>query len=193
MDREQEAEFETFVTACWGRLVGVAYLLTGDRGNAEDLVQTALATCYRHWPRVVAGGREEAYVRTAVVNAHISNTRKRRFREVVTFQLPERTGDDAIGTSDDRDLLRRALRRLPPRTRAAVVLRHYTQLTETEAASVMSCSVGNIKRLTFQGLRQLREHLDAPGPRTGHDAVASAKDAVASAKDAVGSAKGGAR
>jgi RNA polymerase sigma-70 factor (sigma-E family) len=175
MDREQEAEFETFVTACWGRLVGVAFLLTGDRGDAEDLVQTALATCYRHWPRIVAGGREEAYVRASVVNAHISSARRRRLREIVTFQLPERADDGAVDASDDRDLLRRALRRLPPRTRAAVVLRHYTQLSETEAASVMSCSVGNIKRLTFQGLRQLREHLGAPDPRTGRGTVTPAQ------------------
>lgn len=163
MDKVQEAEFETFVASRWKRLVGVAFLLTGDRGEAEDLVQTALATCYRHWPRIVAGGREDGYVRAAVVNAHLSRVRRRRIREIVTFQLPERAHDTAVGASDDRDLLRRALGRLPPRTRTAVVLRHYSQLSEAEVASLMSCSVGNVKRLTFQGLRQLREHLVVDG------------------------------
>ena len=172
MNRELEAGFEAFVTSCWGRLVGVAFLLTNDRGEAEDLVQTALTRCYRHWPRVVAGGWEEAYVRAAIVNGHISNVRRRRFREIVTFQLPERADHDVFGACDDRDLLRRALRRLPARTRAAVVLRHYVQLSEAETASAMSCSVGNVKRLTFQGLRQLREDLEAPGARRSLAALA---------------------
>jgi RNA polymerase sigma-70 factor (sigma-E family) len=167
VDRVREAEFAAFVNACWRRLVNVAFLLTGDRGDAEDLVQTALATCYRHWPRIVAGGHEEAYVRAAVVNAHISSVRRRRFREIVTFQLPERADRDDLVASDDRDLLRRALGRLPARTRVAVVLRHYTQLSEAETASVMACSIGNVKRLTHQGLRQLREHLTAAGTLPG--------------------------
>jgi RNA polymerase sigma-70 factor (sigma-E family) len=162
MDQAQEREFEGFVVSRWGRLVGVGFLLTGDRGEAEDLVQTALASCYLHWPRIVAGGREDSYVRAAMVNAHISSGRRRRIREVLTFQLPEGNhDDDVVGASDDRDVLRRALRRLPPRTRAAVVLRHYTQLSEAETAAAMSCSVGNVKRLTSQGLRQLREVLAA--------------------------------
>jgi RNA polymerase sigma-70 factor (sigma-E family) len=172
MDRELEAEFEAFVTACWGRLVHVAFLLTGDRGNAEDLVQTALASCYRHWPRVVAGGHEEAYVRAALVNTHISSVRRRRIREIMTFQPPERATDDTLGVCDDRDVLRRALRRLPPRARAAVVLRHYTGLSEAETATAMSCSVGNVKRLTSQGLQKLREHFNAPGTRMDRAGVA---------------------
>jgi RNA polymerase sigma-70 factor (sigma-E family) len=177
MEQAQEREFETFVTTRWGRLVGFAFLLTGDRGEAEDLVQTALATCYRHWPRVVSGGREDAYVRAAVLNAHISSTRRRRLREIVTFELPERAQRDDVGASDDRDLLRRALRRLPARTRAAVVLRHYSQLSEAEAAAVMSCSVGNVKRLTFQGLRQLREYLEVTHPGSSQDTVGHTKGA----------------
>lgn len=166
MDQQDETQFEAFVRSRWGRLVSVAYLLTGDRGQAEDLVQTALATCYRHWPRICGGGGEDAYVRAAVVNAHLSSVRRRRLREVVTFQLPERAEPDVLHASDDRDLLRRALRRLPARTRAAVVLRHYSQLSEAETAAVMSCSVGNVKRLTSMGLRQLREQL---GPTTVKD------------------------
>ena len=174
MNPDQEAEFNTFVTSRWGRLVGVAFLLTGDRGDAEDLVQTALASCYRHWPRIVAGGSEDAYVRAAVVNAHLSTVRRRRIREVLTFQLPERAGKNDLDAFDDRDMLRRALKRLPPRCRAAVVLRHYTQLSEAEVASVMSCSVGNVKRLNSDGLRRLREQL-GPGSRT--DLMADALDA----------------
>jgi RNA polymerase sigma-70 factor (sigma-E family) len=137
----------------------VAFLLTGDWGHAEDLVQTALANCYRRWPRIVAGGAEESYVRAAMVNAFISSTRKRRFRELVTFAPPDRSGRDELHVVDDRDLLRRALRRLTPRTRAAVVLRYYADLSEQDTAAVMSCSAGNVKRLSADGLRRLRDYL----------------------------------
>src|SRR4051794_39636494 len=85
MKEEHEAQFEAFVRARWGRLVAMGSLLAGDRGQGEDLVQTALATCYRHWPRIVDGGREEGYVRAAIVNAHLSSIRRRRVREIVTF------------------------------------------------------------------------------------------------------------
>lgn len=172
MEQRHEAEFEAFVASRWQRLARVAYLLTGDWGHAEDLVQTALATCYRHWPKLVATGGEEAYVRMAMVNAHISAGRRRRFRELITFRLPERAGADDTRSVDDRDLLRRALRRLPPRTRAAVVLRHYAGLSEADAAIAMSCSVGNIKRLSSQGLQRLREYLVGAGmPSAGYVAA----------------------
>jgi RNA polymerase sigma-70 factor (sigma-E family) len=164
MDPQHEAQFEAFVHARWGRLVALATLLADDRGQGEDLVQTALASCYRHWPRIVAGGREDGYVRAAVVNAHLSSVRRRRLREIVSFQVPERAEADALERLDERDGLRRALRRLPARTRTAVVLRHYTQLSEAETATVMSCSVGNVKRLTSMGLQQLREQLRPSAP-----------------------------
>lgn len=163
MDPAGDADFEAFVVSNWHRLLRVAFLLAGDWGEAEDLVQSALATCYRHWSRVVAGGAELPYVRKAIVNAHISTVRRRRFRELVTFTVPDRAEDSGAGALDDRDLLGRALRRLPPRTRTAVVLRYYSDLSEREVAAMMSCSVGNVKRLAADGLRLLRTYLEAPG------------------------------
>jgi RNA polymerase sigma-70 factor (sigma-E family) len=159
MDEAHEADFEGFVASRWQPLKRVAFLLTGDWGHAEDLVQSTLANCYRRWPRIVAGGAQESYVRAAMVNAYISATRRRRFRELVTLAPPERGGGDEAHVVDDRDLLRRALRLLTPRTRAAVVLRYYVDLSEQETAAVMSCSVGNVKRLSSDGLRRLRDHL----------------------------------
>lgn len=163
MNPAADADFEAFAAANWHRLLRVAFLLTGDWGEAEDLVQSALATCYRHWSRVVAGGAELPYVRKAIVNAHISTVRRRRIRELITFAVPDRAQDSGTGALDDRDLLRRALRRLPPRTRTAVVLRHYSDLSEEETAAVMSCSIGNVKRLTADGLRLLKAYFEATG------------------------------
>ncbi len=164
MDASSEAEFAAFVAASWRRLVQVAYLIAGDWGEAEDLVQSALANCYRHWPRIVAGGAELAYVRKAILNAHLSSVRRRRLREIVTFAVPEHAQEAGSHPSDDRDLLRRALSRLPQRSRTAVVLRHYADLSEQETAAAMSCSVGNVKRLTADGLRRLRAYCDIADP-----------------------------
>ncbi|WDZ86607.1 SigE family RNA polymerase sigma factor [Micromonospora cathayae] len=159
MEHGSGTEFEAYVVAQWRRLVRVAYLMTGDWNAAEDLVQAALERCFRVWTRVVAGGAEDAYVRRTMVNLYLNTVRRRRFRELLTFRVPERAYVDDQHRVDDRDLLWRALRRLPPRTRTAVVLRHYEGLSEEATAVVMSCSVGNVKRLTADGLRRLRGYL----------------------------------
>lgn len=159
---EREARFEEFVQARSGALLRLCRLLTNDRHLAEDLLQTALANCYRHWDRALSQGREEAYVRTAIVNTHIDGVRRRRLKEILTLHLPENGSREPSGAVDDRDLLRRALAELAPRTRSAVVLRHYLGLSEQETAQTLSCSVGNVKRLTSRGLGQLRTAMGDP-------------------------------
>lgn len=173
---EREALFEDFVLARSSALLRMCQLLTNDRGLAEDLLQTALANCYRHWDRARSQGREEAYVRAAIVNTHIGNARRRRFQEIFTLHLPETGRSGASDAIDDRDLLRRVLAGLAPRTRAAVVLRHYTGLTEQETAQTLGCSVGNVKRLASRGLQQLRAAMDQQA--MGKQQSAPAGDAV---------------
>src|SRR5687768_14226639 len=110
MKRGSEADFEAYVASRWRRLVRVAYLMTGDWNSAEDLVQVALERCLPHWSRVAADGAEDAYVRRAMVNLHINAIRRQRFRELLTFQVPDRAGaDDDHRRVNDRDLLYRAL------------------------------------------------------------------------------------
>ncbi|AUG77004.1 hypothetical protein CFP65_2152 [Kitasatospora sp. MMS16-BH015] len=176
---EKEARFEEFVLARSSALLRMCHLLTNDRGLAEDLLQTALAKCYRHWDRVSEQGYEEGYVRTAIVNTHISSVRKRRLKEILTFQLPEHGGAAPDHSVEERDLLRRALAALAPRTRSAVVLRHYLGLSEIEAAQNMGCSVGNVKRLTSRGLDQLRQAMERQPPPT--DALPTAPRRVCEA------------
>ena len=138
-------------------LLRSCYLLTGNRADAEDLLQTALMRCLKHWRRISADGSEEPYVRTVIVRCHITARRRRRLSETVTDEVPEPavsgTFTDAV---DDRDLLARALAELPAKTRAAVVLRHYEGLSERETAAVLECSVGSVKALTSRGLQRLR-------------------------------------
>src|SRR3954469_11017067 len=123
MRAEDRAGFTDFVSAEQAALLRLAVLLTGDRGHAEDLVQTALMACYRHWPRITREGTPSAYVRRALVTTQISWRRRLSSTEQVMEQLPERLTVSAQEYEDDE--LRDALRDLPPRMRAAVVLRYF--------------------------------------------------------------------
>src|SRR3954454_18563679 len=118
MRTEDRASFTDFVSAEQAALLRLAVLLTGDRGHAEDLVQTALMACYRHWPRIVRNGTPSAYVRRALVTTQISWRRRLSSTEQVMEQLPERPAPSAEREDDEE--LRSALRRLPARMRAAV-------------------------------------------------------------------------
>lgn len=166
---ERDADFRRFVEANWLALVRSAYLIIGDHGAAEDLVQQTLATVYRHWDRRVSDGAPVAYVRRAMVNHAISNGRRKRVTEYLFGGL-ERCEDgpaaDAVAVAadprdeyrgvDDRDLIVRALHDLPPRMRAVVVLRYFDDLTEAATAEALGMSVGSVKSHTSRGLLRLR-------------------------------------
>jgi len=152
--------FEAFVAARWAPLVATAYLVTGDRGVAEDCVQEALVRMHRRWRRVNRPG-QVAYANRAVVNAALSWRRRRRIAEVpliVDAHAPAQEPGDPAGF-DPR--LLGALWSLPPRARAAVVLRFLEDRSELETASALGCSVGTVKSLTSRGVARLREALAA--------------------------------
>jgi RNA polymerase sigma-70 factor (sigma-E family) len=155
MDPRAEAEFTEFMNGRWSALVRMGYGLTGDQGFAEDLAQTALAKAYASWPRVRRAGDPDAYVRRIMLNANHSRFRKRRVHEQLTDQPPE-TGAQEAGPPDDRSALMSALMRLPAGQRAVVVLRYWMDMTETEAAAVLGCSVGNVKSQAARALAKLR-------------------------------------
>lgn len=148
--------FEQFVRRRGAHLTRFAYLLVADQGRAEDLVQTALVRTWLRGDRVAPEGRE-AYVRRTMVTTAVSWWRRGDWRERLTSALPDLVAaPDATAVVDERDLLLAALRRLPPRQRAAVVLRHYAALTEAETADLLHCSVGTVKSQTSRGLAALR-------------------------------------
>ena len=151
-----DEDFERFVRRRGRQLTQFAYLLVADRAQAEDLVQTALVKAWLRGDRVTPAGRE-AYVRRTMVTTVVSWWRLGRWRERAAGVLPEpAAAPDLTTTVDQRDLLLAALRRLPPRQRSAVVLRHYAGLTEAETAAVLRCSVGTVKSQTSRGLAALR-------------------------------------
>ncbi len=149
-----DAEYSEFVAAAWGPLYRTAYLMVGNRALAEDLVQTALTNTFASWREVRELGAAHAYARTAVVRSVASWFRSRvRLREQPTDDLPERAYSP---DPSDRPALMDALRQLPSRQRAVVVLRFYEDLSVAQVAQAMGCSEGTVKSQTSAALGKLR-------------------------------------
>jgi RNA polymerase sigma-70 factor (sigma-E family) len=142
-------------------LFRAAFLLTGTQADAEDLTQEALVRVARRWNRVSAADDPVAYANRVLLNVFLS-ARARTWRgQTASAVLPETDAQSPYEQVDDRDVLRRAVGSLPPRQRAAVVLRHYEQRSEAETAHLMVCSVGTAKSLTSRGLSALRAQMPA--------------------------------
>ncbi|HVF04968.1 MAG TPA: SigE family RNA polymerase sigma factor [Frankiaceae bacterium] len=156
MDAWDEERFTAFVRARGPALKRTALLLTGDQHAAEDLLQDVLAKAALRWARVAAVDDPEAYVHRMLINAARSLRRRRRAPEPVPGAAPDASGDLA-----DRQAVLAALRALPPRQRAVVVLRHYEDLTEERTAELLGCSVGTVKSQNAKALRKLRAALAA--------------------------------
>jgi len=153
--------FRDFVVEQRRSLLRTAYLLAGDHGHAEDLVQVALVKTHRHWARVNGRGDPTAYVRRVIVTTHTSWRRRMASTEQVMETLPEPGGHVAPERDDE---LLRALRTLPPRMRTVVVLRFYEDLSEAQTAELMGCSVGTVKTQASRAMSRLRGLLGPPAP-----------------------------
>jgi RNA polymerase sigma-70 factor (sigma-E family) len=154
-------DFQEYVRTHSAGLVRAAYLLTGDRQVAEDLAQSALAKVSLRWDVVSGRGDPDAYVRKAMVRTAIGWRRRRWHGECPTALMPETAGADPTVAVDARQRLRAALLSLPPRQRAAVVLRFYEDLSEADTALTLGCSVGAVKSQTAKGLAKLRQFFAA--------------------------------
>ncbi|MFG3050956.1 SigE family RNA polymerase sigma factor [Kitasatospora sp. NPDC048239] len=159
---ERDEEFRAFTGTAWPRLLRTAYLLAGDRYSAEDLVQQALERAYAAWGRVRRADDPHAYVRRIVVNEHARRFRRRAPEQLVTA-VPEQAGPDGFGALDDRAALLAALASLPARQRQAVVLRYWEDLSESQVAAAMGCSVGTVKSQASKGIAKLRSATSLTG------------------------------
>jgi RNA polymerase sigma-70 factor (sigma-E family) len=148
--------FRDYVTARRPSLLRMAYLLTHNLADAEDLLQSALAKTYQAWGRIEDANALDGYVRRAMVNTHISWWRRRRVEEYPTDDIPDQAVADHAGDSELSDALRRALDRLPSRMRAAVVLRYYEDMSEAEIAEVLGISQGTVKSTVSRAVAKLR-------------------------------------
>ncbi|MDQ4053628.1 MAG: SigE family RNA polymerase sigma factor [Actinomycetota bacterium] len=165
---EAPESFESFVSARGDALWRSAWLLTGDVGRAEDLVQTALAKSWPAWSRIGDPGGFEAYVRRVLFTTYATWWRRRWNGERPTFQLPERPAP-APDPDLRRDLIT-ALAALPRGQRAVVVLRYFEDRSERETADLLGVSAGTVKSQTARALTALRRSPAlSPDPRDDLD------------------------
>jgi RNA polymerase sigma-70 factor (sigma-E family) len=150
--------FAQFVEARERALQRTAWLLTGDWGLAEDLVQTALARSWPRWERIRARDNPEAYVRRVMVNTWMSwNRRRWRGEQASAAVWDSPAPGDMAAEVAVRMAVRSALRSLTVRERTVLVLRVFDDLSEAQVADILNCSVGNVKSTAARALAKLRD------------------------------------
>lgn len=161
-------EFDDYVRQRGPALVRLGRLLTGDRHQGEDLAQDVLARAFTRWGRIAADGAPEAYLRRALVNAAISRWRRGVHREVSMAEPMEAPDPADLGArAAERDAAWRLIRALPPKQRAAVVLRYYEDLDDAAIARLLGCGEGTVRSQIKRALDTLRTRLDIPAPLNG--------------------------
>ncbi|MDV6014534.1 SigE family RNA polymerase sigma factor [Haloechinothrix sp. LS1_15] len=153
-----DEDFAEFVESALPGLLRYGHALTGNPHDAADLVQTALEKVGARWREVRRKTQDPtAYVRRAMANAHISRWRRTR-RENLVADIPERQGNPASDPFEHEPLWQ-ALRELPPRQRAVIVLRYYEGLSEQEIARSLGISQGTVKSQASKAIASLRSRL----------------------------------
>jgi RNA polymerase sigma-70 factor (sigma-E family) len=147
-------EFAEFAEAASPRLRRMAFLLCGDWHTAEDLAQTALAKVFVSWRKIRRQDAVHAYATRTLVNTYLAHKRLKRNGEVLSGWLPEPLAE--APALETRMVLLDALATLPPRCRAVVVLRYWSDLSVDQAAAVLGCSPGNVKSQSARALDKLR-------------------------------------
>lgn len=156
------AQFDEYAAARASTLLRTAYLLTGQRADAEDLVQVTLVKLFLAWDKVARAGSPDAYARTVMVNAFVSGRRPARFtRERLVTSLPDTPVVDP--GVDDRLTIWPHVVALPPRQRAVVVLRYWSGLSEAEIAETLGVARGTVKSTASAALATLRTRLATHG------------------------------
>jgi RNA polymerase sigma-70 factor (sigma-E family) len=147
-------DFDDFVRGRSTGLLRIAFLMTGDRHAAEDLLQEVLEQMYVRWRRI--SGSPEAYARRALVNRSANRWRRRSRRpeaDLAHHDVPQADHSDGVAI---RGVVVAAVRDLPPQQRAAVILRYLADLPVHEVAVALGCSEGTVKSNASRGLDRLR-------------------------------------
>ena len=156
---EAGVDFDSWVAARGPALLRLAYTLTGNKADAEDVVQDALARALPRWSRISRVDNVDAYVRRMVINAHTSWWRKWRRRESPSAEVTLPPVEDTGVPHEERDAIWQACGRLPEAQRTAVVLRYYEQLEYAEIAALTGVREGSVRSRVSRGLDALREEL----------------------------------
>jgi RNA polymerase sigma-70 factor (sigma-E family) len=162
---DETQDFDSWVAARGPGLLRLAYVLTGNRADAEDAVQDALSRALPRWEHIRTVGDPDAYVRRMVVNAHTSWWRRFRRRETPVAEAFS-PGTTAGTSVHEHDRVWRACLALPEPQRVAVVLRYYEQLDYAEIAALTGVAEGSVRSRVSRGLAALRTAL---GEEEDHD------------------------
>lgn len=157
MDRD--TEFRQFFDAEFSSLRRLAYLLTGNWGEAEDLAQESMVRVYRSWKSIT--GHPGAYARTVLMNRHRSLLRRAKV-EAKHALVRREYSEQTSGLEDDYLVVWQALQTLPQRERELIVLRFYEDMPIAEIAKVLDVPVGTVKSMTHRAIGRLRTQI---GPR----------------------------
>ena len=147
-------DFDSYVARHGRELVRLAFVLTGDDADAQDIVQEALTRAYPRWERISSLEDAHAYVRRMVVNARTSWWRRTRRRELPVAEVHSNTV--AADPADEDDSLWLACLALPRDQRVAVVLRYYEGLSYADIAALTACAEATARSRVFRGLETLR-------------------------------------
>jgi RNA polymerase sigma-70 factor (sigma-E family) len=147
---DEDGGFVALYRDRYDAMVRLAYLMTGSQAIAEELVQDAFVSVHRSWDRAQ---NPRAYLRTAVVNACRSWGRR---RSLELLRKPAPPDPVTLVTDDLWDVLQT----LPPRQRAAIVLRFYEDLPDEEIAALLGCKVPTVRTAVFRGLAKLRKEVE---------------------------------
>jgi RNA polymerase sigma-70 factor (sigma-E family) len=154
--QSEENAYREYVTARMEVMRRTAYLLCRDWHTADDLVSITIGKLYRHWSRVGGAQSLDAYVRKALLRTWLDEKRRPwHRREQLVEELPELSSPTEFAVVSRAQLLD-LLSGLPPKRRAAVVLRLYLDLSVEETAEILGCSAGTVKSQTARGLDTLR-------------------------------------
>jgi RNA polymerase sigma-70 factor (sigma-E family) len=156
LDAEPTTGLAEFAARHGLALTRFAFVLCGDRGRAEDLVQDAYLAMYRRFGAELPLRAPVAYARRVIVHAQLSAARRRSSTETPVGELPEPAADEP--PTDEQDAMWRALAGLPDRQRAVLVLRYYVDLTDREIADLLGMRPGTIRSLAARAFAHLREH-----------------------------------
>ena len=168
--------FEEFVSDSSPSLLRTAFLVAGDLDDAEDLVQEALLKVAKRWHRVRQMEQPAAFARRVLINLALDESRganrRRTWRPLTGAAEDDRAdhnAERALDAVESRSELLLALSQLPPRQRAALVLRYLEDLSEAQVAEALDCSIGTVKSTTSRGLMRLQTALQPVAPSTKPD------------------------
>jgi RNA polymerase sigma-70 factor (sigma-E family) len=167
MGTDPDAQYAEYVGARLARLHKTAYLMCGDPHRAADLVQATLVSLYLHWRRASAADNLDGYVHRIMARRFVDEQRRPWSRVLLRPWLPEPPPEPDDDRLSDRDRLVTALRAVPPRQRAVLVLRFFADLSVQETAAALGCATGTVKSQCARGLATMRELL-TPQPAHAH-------------------------